>query len=125
MFLLGSADFVRRGLADGFADGRTGHAVLRGGDPVCQRLSRHVSEEEVVLVEEEEEAGVAMVEWWGEPGRMIKMSLAAAGRRVVPSARRRRWRRRRRAAAFTGENPMGEFMRRLKKPADGQTQASS
>lgn len=132
MFLLGSADFVRCGLADGFADGRTGHAVLRGGDPVCQRLSRHVSEEEVVLVlvEEEEEAGGAMVEWWGEPGRMIKMSLAAAGRRVVPSARRRRWWwrrwwRRRRAAAFTGENPIGEFMRRLNKPADGQTQASS
>lgn len=81
----------------------------------------------LVLVEEEEEAVGAMVERWGEPGRTIKMSLAAAGRRVVPSARRggRRWRRRRRAAAFTGENPMGEFMRRLNKPADGQTQASS
>lgn len=110
MFLLGSADFVRRGLADGFADGRAGHAVLRGGDPVCQRLSRHVTEEVVVVVVVDEEAGGVMVEsGWGEPGRTIKMSLAS-GRRVVPSARWRR--RRRRTAAYTGENPVGEFMRR-------------
>lgn len=138
MLLLGSADFVRRGLADGFADGRTGHAVLRGGDPVCQRLSRHVTEEEeveeVVLllllvevnVEVEEEAGGAIDSGWGEPGRTIKMSLTAAGRRVVPSTRRRRrWRRWGwwwwRTAAYTGENPMGEFMRRLNKTADGHT----
>lgn len=131
MFLLGSADFVRRGLADGFADGRTGHAVLRGGDPVCQRLSRHVTEEEVVplvvVVEVEEEAGGAIDSGWREPGRTIKMSLTAAGRRVVPSTRRRRRRRWwwRRTAAYTGENPMGEFMRRLNKTADGHTQGSS
>ena len=143
MFLLGSADFVRRGLADGFADGRPGHAVLRGGDPVRQRLSRHVTEEE----EEEEEVVVEVV------GVPIKMSLAAAAaaaaagrtrrrrrrRRVVPSARmgrlsrskRRRWgwrrrrRRRRRtaaaAAAHTGEDPVGEFMRR----ANNQTKRRS
>lgn len=84
MFLLGSADFMRRGLADGFADGRAGHAVLRGGDPVRQRLSRHVTMEEVEVADEE--AGGVMVEsGWGEPGWTIKMSLAA-GRRVVPSA---------------------------------------
>ena len=136
MFLLGSADFVRRGLADGFADGRTGHAVLRGGDPVCQRLSRHVTKKEALLllvlveVEVEEEAGGAIDSGWGEPGRTIKMSLTAAGRRVVPSTRRRRRRRRwwwwwwRRTAAYTGENPMGEFMRRPNKTADGHTQRS-
>lgn len=62
MFLLRSADFVRRGLADGFADGRPGHAVMRGGNSVCQRLSRHVTEEEVALVVVEEEAGGVMVE---------------------------------------------------------------
>ena len=148
MFLLGSADFVRRGLADGFADGRTGHAVLRGGDPVRQRLSRHVTEEEEeeVVVEEVVVEEVMVVEVVGAP---IKMSLAAAAaaaagrtrrrrrRRVVPSARmgrlsrskrRRWWRRRRRrrtaaaaAAAHTGEDPVGEFMRR----ANNQTKRRS
>lgn len=79
----------------------------------------------VVEVVEEEAGGVMMVEsGWGEPGRTIKMSLAA-GRRVVPSARigrlnrrRRRmrwWRRRRSTAAYTGEDPVGEFMRRPNK----------
>ena len=42
MFLLGSADFVRRGLAGRLADGRAGHAVLRSGDPVRKSLARHV-----------------------------------------------------------------------------------
>lgn len=111
---------MRRGLADGFADGRPGHAVLRGGDPVRQRLSRHVTEEEEVVVVVDEEAGGVMVEsGWGDPGRTFKMSLAA-GRRVVPSARigrlsKWRWRRRRRTAAYTGEDPVGEFMRRPNK----------
>lgn len=41
MLLLGRADFVRRGLAHGFADGRAAHAVLRRGDPVRDGLSRH------------------------------------------------------------------------------------
>ncbi len=116
MFLLGSADFVRRGLADGFADGRPGHAVLRGGDPVRQRLSRHVTEEEEEVVEVDKKAGGVMVEsGWGEPGWTIKMS-SAAGRRVVPSARigRRSWSRER-TAAYTGEDPVGEFMRRPNK----------
>lgn len=66
----------------------------------------------------DEEAGGVMVEsGWGEPGRTIKMSLAA-GRRVVPSARIGRVsgrRRRRTAAAYTGEDPVGEFMRRPNK----------
>lgn len=109
---------MRRGLADGFADGRPGHAVLRGGDPVRQRLSRHVTEEEEALVVVVKEvAGGVMVEesGWGEPGRTIKMSLEA-GRRVVPSARIGRMsRRRRRTAAYTDEDPVGEFMRRPNK----------
>lgn len=137
MFLLGSADFVRRGLADGFADGRPGHAVLCGGDPVGQRLSRHVTEEEeAVVVEEEEEedeeagGGVMVESGWGEPGRTIKMSLAAGKRRrrVVPSVRigqRREKRRRRwwwrRTAAYTDEDPVGEFMRRPNKALNGHT----
>lgn len=137
MFLLGSADFVRRGLADGFADGRPGHAVLCGGDPVGQRLSRHVTEEEeaVVVVEEEDEeagGGVMVESGWGEPGRTIKMSLAAGKRRrrrrVVPSVRigqRREKRRRRwwwwRTAAYTDEDPVGEFMRRPNKALNGHT----
>lgn len=129
MFLLGSADFVRRGLADGFADGRPGHAVLCGGDPVGQRLSRHVTEEE----EEDEEAGggVMVESGWGEPGRTIKMSLAAGKRRrrrVVPSVRigqRREKRRSRwwwwRTAAYTDQDPVGEFMRRPNKALNGHT----
>lgn len=116
VFLLGSADFVRRGLADGFADGRPGRAVLRGGDPVRQRLSRHVTEEEVEVVDGE--AGGVMVEsGWGEPVRTIKMSLAA-GRRVVPSARMgrvSRRRRRSRTAVYNDQDPVGEFMRRPNK----------
>lgn len=43
MLLLGRADFVRRGLAHGFADGRSGHAVLSRGDPVRDGLSRHIT----------------------------------------------------------------------------------
>lgn len=136
MFLLGSADFVRRGLADGFADGRPGHAVLCGGDPVGQRLSRHVTEEEeeaaVVVVEEEDEeagGGVMVESGWGEPGRTIKMSLAAGRRRrVVPSVRigqRREKRRSRwwwwRTAAYTDQDPVGEFMRRPNKALNGHT----
>lgn len=134
MFLLGSADFVRRGLADGFADGRPGHAVLCGGDPVGQRLSRHVTEEEeaAVVEEEDEEAGggVMVESGWGEPGRTIKMSLAAGKRRrrrVVPSVRigqRREKRRRRwwwRTAAYTDQDPVGEFMRRPNKALNGHT----
>lgn len=137
MFLLGSADFVRRGLADGFADGRPGHAVLCGGDPVGQRLSRHVTEEEeeaaVVVVEEEDEeagGGVMVESGWGEPGRTIKMSLAAGKRRrrrVVPSVRigqRREKRRSRwwwRTAAYTDQDPVGEFMRRPNKALNGHT----
>lgn len=138
MFLLGSADFVRRGLADGFADGRPGHAVLCGGDPVGQRLSRHVTEEEeeeaaAVVVEEDEEAGggVMVESGWGEPGRTIKMSLAAGKRRrrrVVPSVRigqRREKRRSRwwwwRTAAYTDQDPVGEFMRRPNKALNGHT----
>lgn len=135
MFLLGSADFVRRGLADGFADGRPGHAVLCGGDPVGQRLSRHVTEEEEAVVVEEEEdeeagGGVMVESGWGEPGRTIKMSLAAGKRRrrVVPSVRigqRREKRRRRwwwrRTAAYTDEDPVGEFMRRPNKALNGHT----
>ncbi|KAA8586754.1 hypothetical protein FQN60_000590 [Etheostoma spectabile] len=93
---------------DRFADGRPGHAVLRGGDPVRQRLSRHVTEEEALVVVVKEVAGGVMVEesGWGEPGRTIKMSLEA-GRRVVPSARigRVSRRRRRRTAAYTDEDP--------------------
>lgn len=136
MFLLGSADFVRRGLADGFADGRPGHAVLCGGDPVGQRLSRHVTEEEeeaAVVEEEDEEAGggVMVESGWGEPGRTIKMSLAAGKRRrrrVVPSVRigqRREKRRSRwwwwRTAAYTDQDPVGEFMRRPNKALNGHT----
>lgn len=139
MFLLGSADFVRRGLADGFADGRPGHAVLCGGDPVGQRLSRHVTEEAAVVVveeveeeEEDEEAGggVMVESGWGEPGRTIKMSLAAGKRRrrrVVPSVRigQRREKRRRwwwwRTAAYTDQDPVGEFMRRPNKALNGHT----
>lgn len=132
MFLLGSADFVRRGLADGFADGRPGHAVLCGGDPVGQRLSRHVTEEEEAAVVDEEAGGGVMVEsGWGEPGRTIKMSLAAGKRRrrrVVPSVRigqRREKRRSRwwwwRTAAYTDQDPVGEFMRRPNKALNGHT----
>lgn len=136
VFLLGSADFMRRGLADGFADGRAGHAVLRGGDPVRQRLSRHVTVEEEQEEEEEKEVVVAVVvmvvSGWGELGRTIKMSLVV-GRRVVPSVRVRRKRRKRgrgtEAAEYTEENPVGEFMRRPKKEKrngkdySGQTQS--
>lgn len=43
MLLLGRADFVRSGLAHGFADGRSGHAVLSRGDPVRDGLSRHIT----------------------------------------------------------------------------------
>lgn len=95
MFLLGSADFMRRGLADGFADGRPGHAVLSGGDAVRQRLSRHITEEAGGMVE------------GGKPG-MIKMSLAT-GR--VPSAQIARLKRR----AYTDVDPMSEFIRRPNK----------
>lgn len=127
MFLLGSADFVRRGLADGFADGRPGHAVLCGGDPVGQRLSRHVTEEEEAAAG----GGVMVESGWGEPGRTIKMSLAAGKRRrrrVVPSVRigqRREKRRSRwwwwRTAAYTDQDPVGEFMRRPNKALNGHT----
>lgn len=112
--------------------------MLCGGDPVGQRLSRHVTEEEeaVVVVEEEEDeeagGGVMVESGWGEPGRTIKMSLAAGKRRrrVVPSVRigqRREKRRRRwwwwwrRTAAYTDEDPVGEFMRRPNKALNGHT----
>lgn len=111
--------------------------MLCGGDPVGQRLSRHVTEEEeaVVVVEEEDEeagGGVMVESGWGEPGRTIKMSLAAGKRRrrrrVVPSVRigqRREKRRRRwwwwRTAAYTDEDPVGEFMRRPNKALNGHT----
>lgn len=103
--------------------------MLCGGDPVGQRLSRHVTEEE----EEDEEAGggVMVESGWGEPGRTIKMSLAAGKRRrrVVPSVRigqrrekrRRRWWWWRRTAAYTDEDPVGEFMRRPNKALNGHT----
>lgn len=55
MLLLGRADFVRRGLAHRFADGRAGHAVVRGGDAVRQRLSRHVTHTHTQDPDEEEE----------------------------------------------------------------------
>ncbi|XP_053230836.1 uncharacterized protein LOC128406964 [Podarcis raffonei] len=52
VLLLGAHDFVGRGLADGFGDGRAGDTVLRRRDPVRDRLARHVDDEE-----EEEEGG--------------------------------------------------------------------
>lgn len=109
--------------------------MLCGGDPVGQRLSRHVTEEEeaAVVEEEDEEAGggVMVESGWGEPGRTIKMSLAAGKRRrrrVVPSVRigqRREKRRSRwwwwRTAAYTDQDPVGEFMRRPNKALNGHT----
>lgn len=39
VFLLGSTDFMRCGLADGFADGGSSHAVLGRSDAICDGLS--------------------------------------------------------------------------------------